>query len=177
MNSREDSGGLYRGVLLPVDDNVIADKENDIVTIPLNVKQLPAAARFYEIGQKVAIPNDGDTVLLAGFAWDNSFPLKGQARAVGVIAQSGAFDRALNATKGLSSKYNPEDHFLLPYAMDDGVRPHGISGTGAWGNADHAGSVWTSQPILVGVQIAWFPKSRLLQIVRLGPILALLASI
>jgi hypothetical protein len=164
-------------VLLPVDDNVIADKENDIAAIPLNVERLPAAARFYEIGKKVPIPNNGNTVFLAGFAWDNSFPLKGQARAVGVITQSGVFDSALNATKGLSSKYNSEDHFLLPYVMDDDVRPYGISGTGAWGNADHARSVWTSKPILVGVQIAWFEKSRLLQVVRLGPISALLANI
>ncbi|MGO9273114.1 MAG: hypothetical protein ACLQOO_23245 [Terriglobia bacterium] len=174
MSSREDSGGLCRGVLLPADDNVIADEKNDIVAIPLDVRQLPATARFYEFGEKAPIPNDGNTVFLAGFAWDNSFPLKGQARAVGVITQSGVLDSVLNATKGLSSTYNPEDHFLLPYVMDDNIRPYGISGTGAWGNTDHAGSVWTSQPVLVGVQIAWFPGSKLLQIVRLGPVLSLL---
>jgi hypothetical protein len=157
---------------------VIADKGNDIVAIPLSVKRLPAAAKFYEIGQKVPVPQDGNTVTLAGFAWDNSFPLKGQARAVGVITQSGRFDGALNATKGLSSRYNPEDNFLLPYTrIDDGVLPYGISGTGVWGNADHATSVWTPHPVLVGVQTAWFAKSRLLQIVRLGPILSLLANI
>jgi len=177
MNSREDSGDLYRGLLLPVDDSVIVDKKNDIVAIPLNVKQLPKAAVFYEISQKVPVPEDGNMVFLAGFAWDNSFPLQGQARAVGLITQSGAYDSALNATKGLYSKYSPADHFLLRYAVDDGVKPYGISGTGAWGNANHAGPVWTSRPILVGVQIAWFKKSRLLQIVRLGPILALLANI
>jgi hypothetical protein len=178
MSTREESGGLYRGMLLPVDDNVISDQENDIVAIPLIANQLPPSAECFEIGQKTPVINDGHSVILAGFAWDNSFPLKGQARAVGVITQSGRFDSALNARKGLSSRYNPEDHFLLPYTrIDDGVRPYGISGTAAWCNADHAGSVWTSHPILVGVQTAWFPTSKLLQIVRLEPILTLLANI
>lgn len=178
MTTREDSGGLYRGDLLPVDDDVIADKVNDIAAIPFSVKELPKAAKFYEIGLEVPAPVDGNTVTLAGFAWDNSFPLKGQARAVGVITQSGRFDSRLNATKGLSSRYNPADHFLLPYTrMDDGVQPYGISGTGVWGNADHAGSVWAPNPILVGVQTAWFAKSKLLQIVRLEPVLALLSTI
>jgi hypothetical protein len=36
MNSREDSGDLYRGLLLPVDDSVIVDKKYDIVAIPLS---------------------------------------------------------------------------------------------------------------------------------------------
>jgi hypothetical protein len=178
MTTREDSGGLYRGVLLPVDDNVIFDKGNDIVAIPLGVKQMPETAKFYEIGPKAPVLNDGNTIILAGFAWDNSFPLKGQARAVGVITQSGRFDGRLNATKGLSSRYNSEDHFLLPYTrVDDGVTPYGISGTGVWANSDQAGSVWTAHPILVGIQTAWFPKSKLLQIVRLDTVLALLTNI
>ena len=177
MSTRENSGELYRGVLLPVEDAVIADQENDIVAIRLNTSQLPLTAKFCEIDPRARVIRDGSTVVLAGFAWDNSFPLKGQARAVGVTTQSGRFDSALNAKKGLSSKYNPEDHFLLPYTrMDDGIKPYGISGTAAWCNADHAGAVWAPHPILVGVQTEWFPTSKLLKIVRLEPILALLAD-
>lgn len=178
MNDRRDSGELYRGVLLPVEDGLIADQQNDIVAIRLKSKRLAPASRFCEIDPRAQIIRDGSTVVLVGFAWDNSFPLKGQARAVGVTTQSGRFDSALNATRGLSSEYNPDDHFLLPYTrVDDGVRPYGFSGTAAWCNADQAGAIWAPIPILVGVQTAWFPKSKLLKIVRLGPILALLSHL
>jgi hypothetical protein len=165
-------------VLLPVEDDAIADQENDIVAIRLNTDRLPPTARFSEIDPRAQIIRDGSTVILGGFAWDNSFPLKGQARAVGVTTQSGRFDSALNARKGLSSKYNPDNHFLLPYTrVEDGVKPYGFSGAAAWCNADQVGAVWAPHPILVGVQTAWFPTSKLLQIVRLGPILTLLSDI
>jgi hypothetical protein len=121
--TREDSRELYRGVLLPVEDNSISDLKNDIAAIRLNSDNLPPAARFCEIDSRAQIIKEGSTVVLAGFAWDNSFLLEGEARAVGVTMQSGTFDSALNATPGLSSAFKPEDHFLLPYTrIDDGVQ-------------------------------------------------------
>lgn len=178
MNERRDSGELYRGVLLPVEDDVIADQQNDIVAIRLTNNRLAPASRFCKIDPRARTVRDGATVILVGFAWDNSFPLAGQARAVGVTTQTGKYDGELNSRSDLSSEYNSEDHFLLPYTrVDDGVKPYGISGTAAWCNADQVGTVWAPYPILVGVQTAWFPKSKLLKIVRLGPILALLANL
>jgi hypothetical protein len=178
MNERRDSGELYRGVLLPVEDDEIADQENDIVAIRLKSDRLAPASKFCELDSRARTIREGATVILAGFAWDNSFPLAGQARAVGVTTQSGTYDDKLNARNDLSSEYNSKDHFLLPYTrVGDGVNPHGISGTAAWCNADQAGAVWAPHPILVGVETAWFPKSKLLKIVRLGPVLDLLGGL
>ena len=141
----EDRGDLYRGVLVPVGD---ADRSNDIVAIPLNLEHLPGAAKFYEIHHKALTINDGATVVLAGFAGDNSFPLPKNSRAVGVTVQTGKFDTTLNSRKFLSSSYRTADHFLLPYSrVEEGVRPYGISGAGAWCNADSPGNVWAARPL------------------------------
>jgi len=160
---------------MPVGDEIVADKSNDIVAIPLNLEGLPGAAKFYEINDRASTINDGVTVVVAGFAGDNSFPLPKDSRAVGVTVQTGKFDTTLNSRKFLSSNYRAADHFLLPYSrVEDGVRPYGISGAGAWCNADSPGDVWAARPLLVGVQTSWFPNPKLLQIVRLGPVLSLL---
>ena len=63
--------------------------------IPLNLEHLPGAAKFYEIDHKALTINDGATVVLAGFAGDNSFPLPKNSRAVGVTVQTGKFDTTL----------------------------------------------------------------------------------
>lgn len=176
--TREDSGKLYRGVSLPVEEEVIADAQNDIAAIRLKSDHLAPASAFCDIDSRMQQINDGSTVILVGFAWDNSFPLGGQARAVGVTTQTGRYDNELNKRKDLPSTYSAEEHFLLPYTrVEDGVKPHGMSGTAAWCNKEPAGTLWTPHPTLVGIQTAWFPKSRLLQIVRLGPILDLLAPL
>jgi hypothetical protein len=170
----EDRGDLYRGVLVPVGDEIIGDRPNDIVAIPLNLEHLPGAAKFYEIDHRASTINDGATVVLAGFAGDNSFPLPKDSRAVGVTVQTGKFDTTLNSRKFLSSSYRAADH-LLPYSrVEEGIRPHGISGAAAWCNGDCPGDVWAARPLLVGVQTSWFPRPKLLQIVRLGPVLSLL---
>lgn len=174
----QDRGDLYRGVLMPVGDETIADKSNDIVAIPWNLEHLPGAAKFYEVDHRVSTINDGATVVLAGYAGDNSFPLPQRSRAVGITVQTGRFDTTLNSRKGLSSEYRPADHFLLPYSrVEEGIRPYGISGAGAWCNADCPGDVWAARPLLVGVQTSWFATSKLLQIVRMGPILSLLEGL
>jgi hypothetical protein len=171
-------GDLYRGVLTPADDVMVADKANDILAIRLNLEHLPGAAKFYEIDPRVPTINDGATVILAGYACDNSFPLPRNSRAVGVTMQSGRFDTTLNSRKNLSSQYRAADHFLLPYSrVEEGIRPYGISGTGAWCNANCLGEVWAARPLLVGVQTSWFPNPKLLQIVRMEPILALLERV
>ena len=122
----QDHGDLYRGQISPVDNRIIADKSNDIVMIPLNLEDLPGAAK----------------------------------------------------KKFLSSTYRAEDHFLLPYSrIEEGIRPYGISGAGAWCNADCPSDVWAARPLLVGVQTSWFQKSKLLQIVRIEPILSLLEGL
>jgi hypothetical protein len=176
--TREDSGELCRGVRLPVDDAAVTDQANDIAAIRVKRDWLPSTVRFAQIDPRAEAIKDGSTVVLAGFAWDNSFPLKGEARAVGVTIQSGRFDSTVNATKGLSSNYNTNDHFLVPYTRtEDGVRPHGFSGTAAWCNAEQAGAVWAPHPVLVGVQTSWFPRSKLMQVVRLGPVLRLLGNL
>lgn len=170
----QDRGELYRGVFMPVGET-IADKSNDIVAIPLNLEHLPGGAKFCEIDHRASSINEGATVTLAGFAGDNSFPLPKDSRAVGVTVQTGKFDTTLNSKRFLSSSYRPTDHFLLPYSrVDEGIRPYGISGAAAWCNADCPGDVWTAQPMLVGVQTSSFSGPKLLQIVRLGPILSLL---
>lgn len=111
----EHSGELYRGVPLPVDDDAISDTQNDIVAIRLKSERLAPASRFCDVEPKMRSISNGASVILVGFAWDNSFPLKGQARAVGVTTQTGRYDSELNEKKGLSSTYNAESHFLLPY--------------------------------------------------------------
>ena len=69
--------------------------------------------KFYETHLKALTINDGATVVLAGFAGDNSFPLPKNSRAVGVTVQTGKFDTTLNSRKFLSSSYRTADHFLL----------------------------------------------------------------
>ncbi len=168
-------GDLYRGVLTPADDVMFADKANDILAIRLNLEHLPGAAKFYQIDPRVPTINHGATITLAGYACDNSFPLPQNSRAVGVTVQSGRFDTTLNSRRDLSSQYRAADHFLLPYSRgEEGIRPYGISGAGAWANAGCPSEVWSACPLLVGVQTSWFPNAKLLQIVRLEPILTLL---
>jgi hypothetical protein len=163
---------------VPIEKETVADKANDIAAIPLKLEQPPGAAKFYEIDPKTPIVEDGNTVLLAGYAGDNSFPLDNQSRAVGVTVQTGRFNAQLNSRTDLPYTYNPVDQFLLPYTRThEGIRPHGISGAAAWCNMDHEGEVWAARPTLVGVQTSWFPKSKLLKIVRLGPVLSLLQKL
>lgn len=178
MDAASDRTFLSRGLLMPVEDDIFTDEQHDIAAIPLKVKDLPSAARPYELSPRQPILGDGNTIILAGFAWDNSFPLQGEARAVGITTQTGTFDSSLNSKQGLSSNYDPEYHFLLPYTrVTEGVRPYGISGTGAWCNAGRTGTIWAPSPVLAGVQTSWFSTSKILQIVRLGPIVSLLTRL
>lgn len=177
MGSSQDKTKLSAGVLLPVED-AVCDLENDIAVVPLNMDRLPETGEFYDINPRPPIIREANTIMLAGFAWDNSVPLRGQARAVGVTTQTGRFDTTLNSRRDLSSKYDPDGHFLLPYTrIADGIRPGGMSGAAAWCNADPSGTVWAPRPVLAGVLIAWFEKSKLLQIVKMERILALLDRI
>lgn len=177
MSSIRDSGKLSRGNRLSLDNNVFADKQNDIVAIRLSDKNLPQAAKFYELDSTSQTVREGCSVILVGFAWDNSCVLENNARAIGVTTQIGNYSSNLNARSGLSG-YNEEDHFLLPYTRDkDGVKPHGMSGAAAWCNRDYAGNIWAPKPLFYGIQTAWYKRPKLLKIVRLEPILNLLNTV
>lgn len=176
--TRGDGCELFRGDILPVEDDFLCDDKNDIAAVRLKNRDLGPNAAFTEIDIGMRNIREGSSVILIGFAWDNSFALRGAARAVGVTTQLGRYREGLNAHSGLSSSYNEQEHFLLPYTRtEDGVRPYGISGTAAWCNQDHAGSIWVARPALVGVQTAWFERSKLLKIVRLGPLIDLLSRL
>ena len=178
MTDCRDYSIMSAGCALPVKDEALADTDNDVVAIRLCTERLPEAAEFYELGRPTPVLSEGNSVIVVGFAWDNSVPLLGQARAIGVTTQTGRFDAALNARSDLSSQYDPTNHFLLPYTrIDEGVRPHGMSGAGAWGNLNHSGMVWNAKPALVGIQTSYFPKSKLIQMTRIKTILNLLEQI
>jgi hypothetical protein len=73
-------------------------------------------------------------------------------------------------SKPLASRYRPERDVLVHYTPDDPrMEPYGFSGAAAWSErAERSGPVWSSEPVVFGVETDAFMTSRLLLVVG-GP--------
>jgi len=68
------------------------------------------------------------------------------------------------------SKFDPDVHFLGPYATNEefpDARPHGISGSGVWTPKKVSPpGVWYPKVDLAGITIGYYRSSKVLQFVR-----------
>jgi hypothetical protein len=135
-------------------------------------------AGLYTLIDTTVNVTDGASVFIVGYASANSIAFGPGRRGLIATGDSALFDSALNARTDLNRYYDSSRHFLVPYTRtDDGIEPHGLSGAGAWCNANSHGTVWTARPILVGVVTRWHRKRNLLQITNLESILELFRQI
>jgi hypothetical protein len=167
---------------LRFDGEVTYDEKHDIAALILDSREVPRGmATFYRAPQIKPFPiPDGKSVLIFGFPVDFSTIVGPRTKLVGATPDHLRYDSTLNYEKFLPSAYDPENEFLLRYlSIDDGLRPHGYSGAGAWCALENSENevFWIPQAILIGVITSYLTKHRLLVVAGLRPISELLSRV
>lgn len=155
------------------------DTTNDIaaLVVPEREFEPPAPCTFYDCTSlKHFQIEEGASLFFFGFAVDNSIDIGPLQKAVGAVSDHARYDSTLNDLAGLPSSYDPDHQFLIRHGWGDDIKPHGLSGSSVWCSRHSNSMVWTANPVLVGVVTHYLPKSKLLIIANLRPILTLLAS-
>jgi len=159
---------------------VVCDESHDIAALILDSGEGPrgiATCYKYSRVEPFLIP-DGKSVLIFGFPVDFSTIIGPQRKLVGATPNHLRYDSKLNAARFLPSSYDPENEFLLRYlSIEDGLRPHGYSGAGAWCSLEKSekGILWTPEPYLIGVITSYLSEHKMLVATGLGPISELLS--
>lgn len=161
-------------------DEIFRDKKNDIAALILHPTEKPrGVAAFYDASalKPLAIP-DGKSVVFLGFPVGNSADIRQGKWLVSPVSEHSRYDSTLNQSKYLTSSYDPNCEFLLKYELlEDGLRPHGFSGSGAWCSLEPKGGIWTPDLILVGVITNYLKEHQLLVLAGLRAVVELLSHV
>ncbi len=155
----------FPGEFLDIGTRMVIDAANDIVAIPLNsTTLLPDYMRFFRAEKVVNEVVDGASVITLGFPIANSAVYAQQGRhawkALGLTSDHANFSTSQQFSYTLPSSYDSSRHFIIDYnRVEDGIPPKGMSGSGAWCNANARGLVWEPHPVLVGVVTGWYKKN------------------
>lgn len=120
------------------------------------------SVRFFQLTEDAATPSAGTIVTMRGYP-------SGQARAVG-LSSAAAF--AMLQWSRIQEKprfepFDPTAEFLTPFAAaKQGMHARGFSGAGVWFDRPTVG-VWHPNLGLAGVCTAYFPRRKLLSILRI----------
>jgi len=168
-------GRLTAGKSFPI-EGIDADAAADIAAIKIASNfRLPAPNQFYDLGRSIEFADwsddklDGLSLIYFGFPVANSLPI-GQVKDrdfhyVGCAHGMVHYEKTVNteAWKDLPSSYFPEKDFLLEYSTQQSIDPQGLSGCGVWiASVNPNSSVWSSEPILIGVVRHYFRRQGLL---------------
>jgi hypothetical protein len=156
----------------------VTDTTNDIAALVV-ARELepPAPCAFYDVTNlKHFQIEEGASLFFLGFPVANSIDIGPLQKAVGAVSDHARYDSTMNDLPGLPSSYDPDQQFLIRYGWGDEIEPYGLSGSSVWCSRHSDSNIWTANPVLVGVVTHYLPKSKLLIVANLRPILALLAS-
>ncbi len=87
------------------------------------------------------------------------------------------FDSDLD-TQGMTHNWYSPDYFFIPFSLaDDGIDPHGFSGTPIFVNKEPAkGELWIASPHVVGIVLRYFRKKKLVVAVKIQTVIELLTT-
>jgi hypothetical protein len=78
--------------------------------------------------------------------------------------------------------YTPTDHRLMTFAAAErGLHPGGFSGAGVWYPEQHQnaeeGRVWIPRPGLAGICVSYYPRKRILRLIRIERVIEFLRGL
>ena len=155
-------------------EKIVRCRWEDLACTVLDENNPFATFHFCDLPSNFAeVPKEGG-VLVTGYPSDQSTPVMSTRGADGSVQTAFAAKPmgswvtiATDAPPGLSSAYDPEKHFLISFdPVEEGAMPFGYSGTGVWYQKAQTKSIWSADPVLAGVQISWYEKSKLMVAVR-----------
>jgi hypothetical protein len=159
---------------------VVRDEVNDIAALVLSAEEKPRGLATHcdlTACHPLKIP-DQTSVLLLGFPVAYSAPIGPRQKMLGVSSDHLLYDSTLNDLGYLPSSYDPEHQFLLKYKLaEEGLLPHGFSGSGTWCGRDVVGRIWRPEPLLIGIVTGYLRESQLLVVAGLPAICALLSRV
>ncbi len=118
--------------------------------------------KFFELAEDLATPPPGTIVTMRGSSSDLA-----KAVAPGVLASFEVVQWARIQEKPLFEPFDPVSEFLLKFvAADKGIGARGFSGAGAWFFKATEG-VWHPNLGLAGVCTAYYPRRKLLSVLRI----------
>jgi hypothetical protein len=184
--TREEMGRLTAGEIFPI-EAIVSDDGADIAAIKIASSfKLPKPSQFYLVAASNVFANwseselDGLSLLYFGFPVANSQSLRQVGdrafRYIGCAHGISSYDRSLNhdvwKNLTLSSFYSPEKDFFLKYSFSrENIDPEGFSGCGVWiGNAS-GGSIWSAEPLMIGMIHSYLPRKILLAAAKMLRIL------
>jgi hypothetical protein len=147
-------------------DRLVRDTKLDLAAIEVEAgldKDYPV--RFFDLTEGGRTPTEGRETIITGFPWDISRPTNQNVRLV--FPQSEWTSVASNR-EGLSG-FDPAKHFLALYNWAETypeAKPQGISGAAMWFRLGATAVVWHSNLDIAGVATDWYPRVRLLKMVR-----------
>ncbi len=164
------------GDILKLSRRPFSDSANDVIAMPLAPTPLiPDYMKAFRIEKAVDAISDGASVLVIGFPVDNSTlhrEVPGHRwMALGLTSEHARYFELQQTAFTLHSSFQNQRHFVFEYTRENGgITPPGFSGGGAWCVANVTTTVWTPQPVLVGVVTSWHKKNAnhpdLLQVTR-----------
>jgi hypothetical protein len=184
--TNEEVGEFTIGVKLPIVDAQL-DEVRDVAALRLDpTYMLSEGPEFYDMRRSVPFMKWDDqeldelTLLMFGFPVDNSpeVATEGNRRFMfmGCAEHMSNYSADLSTTiwARLGSQFSREKDFVFTYNGDtEEYKPHGFSGSGVWvlGETPNA-TVWTPDPIMVGIVHNWARTLRALIALKLPAFIA-----
>jgi hypothetical protein len=179
--TNEEVGGFTIGEKLPIVDAQL-DEVRDVAALRLDPNYtLPEGPEFYDMRRSVPFMKwdeqelDELSLLMFGFPIDNSRVVTTEGNwkfiFMGCAEHMSNYSADLNTKiwSGVGSRFSRDKDFAFTYNGDaKEYRPHGFSGCGVWvlGETPNA-TVWTPNPIMIGIVHNWFSKQGILLALKL----------
>jgi hypothetical protein len=150
------------------------DKECDLAALavePTIESQHPV--RFIDLPRNAITPKEGNPVVCIGAQFDSLQTLGPNAVAYQrLVHWSHVVD---SSDKRWLSKFDPQTDFLFTFgAAEHNKLPHGFSGAGVWGFLRDTSRLWRPNPLLAGVCVGYYNRSKLLSARRIESVVQFL---
>lgn len=171
-----------RATALPIQRIALSSDQDDLALLEISSDVVEGhRVSPYAFEERATSPSVGEQALVVGFPYELVKKVTNRAGEQGMGALPLAYVTEVSEENFQHERFSPDSHFLLSFAhpLDDMeiTRPNGMSGGGVWTPPGFppGDRIWTPEGIkLVGIQVRWFPMTKLLKAARIERLAALL---
>lgn len=162
---------------LPRAETVLIDKKHDLIAVSVDLSMdVFAHAEFIDLESECFTKDltSGLSLVSVGVTLSSQVHVPGVGPTLIPQIDHVRFDPETDTSGTTHQWYSPE-YFFMPFSLlQDGIDPHGFSGSPIFVNKEPTGAIWTAAPHVVGLALDFFRSKRLLIVVKIETVVDLL---
>jgi len=166
---------MEAGKPLPANSRIVCCEWEDLAAIVIPSTAFPKCD-FVDIQQEWIDPGEGEVVNCCGFPTDHNVTADrkkvGEKEEIGIAVYPTVFNGKVppqpseHDLKFYITNFDPNRHYLIPYACSGSKHPRGVSGAATWWETDQEMLAWRPEFKFAGTCVCAYSKGTIIQVIK-----------